>query len=170
MTLVIERNFSRRGENGGTISNVRLVADVTKVTLDGQELPDASVEYLLMFALQSLQDAYAGAKTLDEAKSMFAKKYDKLIEGKIGIRESGESISDEVRIGRKIMRQIIREKSPEQYKKLREMDEDAQIAALDKNIAKNAEHIAKLVADEMRRIAEEKKQRALLGKEVSFEL
>ena len=168
MTLVIERNFAKR--DAGVISNVKLEANVTKVTLDGKELPDSSVEYLLMFALQSLQDAYAGAKTLDEAKSMFAKKYDKLIAGTIGVRESGESISDEVRIGRKIMRQIIREKSPEQYKKLREMSEEDQIAALDKNIAKNAEHIAKLVTDELRRMAEEKKQRALLGKEVSFEL
>ena len=167
MTLVIPRTFAKRNE--GTISNVELRVDVTKVTLDGKELPDSSVEYLLTFALQSLQDAYAGAKTLDEAKALFAKKYDKLVAGKIGVREAGESIDDETRIGRKLVRAQIRANA-EAWKKFTALGEDEQIAALDRNREKNAEKLAPMIAQEMKRLSEEKKAKALLGKELSFEL
>ncbi|HEY9155570.1 MAG TPA: hypothetical protein VIM69_10585 [Opitutaceae bacterium] len=167
MTLVIERHFAKRNE--GTISNVKLEVNVQSVHLDGKELPDSSVEYLLTFALQSLQDAYAGAKTLPEAKAMFAKKYDKLIEGKIGVREAGESVSDEIRIGRKLMRAAIRANA-EQWKKFTALPEDEQTAKLDQMVAKNAEKLAKPIAEEMKRLADEKAKKALLGKELSFEL
>lgn len=167
MTLVIERSFVKRNE--GTISNVRLEAQVSKMTLDGKELPDSSVEYLLNFALQSLQDAYAGGKTLDECKALFAKKYDRLLAGQIGVRESGESIDDETRIGRKIVRAQIRQNA-DAWKKFAQLSEDEQLAALDKNLAKNAEKLAPVIAAEMKRLADEKKAKALLGKELSFEL
>ena len=165
--LMIERTFVKRNE--GTISNVRLEADVTKVTLDGKELPDSSVEYLLNFALQSLQDAYAGGKTLDECKALFAKKYDRLIDGKIGVRDSAETIDDATRIARKIVRQQLRANKAV-WEKFAQMSEEDQIAALDKNIAKNAEKLEPLVSQELKRLAEEKKAKALLGKELSFEL
>lgn len=167
MTLVIERTFAKRNE--GTISNVKLAVDVKRVELDGVELPDSSVEYLLTFALQSLQDAYAGAKSLDEAKAMFAKKYEKLVAGKIGVREAGESIDDETRIARKIVRAQIRA-DKDAWAKFAQMSEEDQIAALDRNIAKNAEKLAPVIAAEIKRLADEKKAKALLGKELSFEL
>lgn len=167
--LTVTRAFAKRNE--GQISNVTFsVEGATKFTIDGKELPDSSVEYLLTFALQSLQDAYAGAKSLDEAKTMFGAKYEKLIAGKIGVREAGETVSDEIRIGRKIMKQMIKQQNAEMYKKLLGLEESEQIAALDRNIAKNAEKIAKLVTEEMKRLEAEKKAKALLGKELSFEL
>ena len=170
MTLVIERNFFRRGENGGEISNVTLAADVKSVFLDGKELPDSSVEYLLRFALQSLQDSYAGAKNLQEAIGMFGAKYDKLIAGKINVRESGgDSVSDEIRIGRKLMRAAIRA-NPENWKKFAELSEENQIDRLDALLEKNAAAMAPKIAAEIKRLADEKKAKALLGKELSFEL
>lgn len=168
MTL-IERNFFRRGENGGDISNVTLEANVSEVKLDGKILPESSVEYLLMFALQSLQDAYAGAKNLEEAKGMFLAKYDKLIAGTIGIRNSGESVSDEVRIGRKLMRMQIKA-NPVAWKNFVELSEEMQIEKLDINLEKNAAAMAPRIAAEIKRLADEKKAKALLGKELSFEL
>ena len=167
--LTVTRAFAKRNEN--TFANVTFSIDgATKFLIDGKELPDSSVEYLMKFALQSLQDAYAGAKTNEEAREMFNKKYEKLIEGKIGARESGESVSEEVRIGRKLMRQLLKQQNAAGYKKLLELEESEQLAKIDALLEKNAEKMSKMIADEMKRLEAERKAKALLGKELSFEL
>lgn len=102
MKLTINRNFAHRAY--GDIGKVELAATVTGATLDGEVLPDESVEYLLRFALQSLQDAYAGAKTQAEAQGAWGKKRDALIAGTIGTRGDGDGASMETVVGRSVMR------------------------------------------------------------------
>lgn len=67
------------------------------VTLDGKELPDVSVQHLVNFALQTLQDAYAGADDLAEAQANWEKKRAKLYDGTIGTRGEGSAMTDEER-------------------------------------------------------------------------
>ena len=75
----VKRGFTHR--TFGEIGAVDMTAEVAKVTVNGTELPETSVEYLLHFALQSLQDAYAGAKNPTEAAAAFDKKLKALCEG-----------------------------------------------------------------------------------------
>ena len=89
MTYIVNREFNHR--TFGPIGSVRLSADAT-ITLEGKELPGRSVEYLLTFALQSLQGAYAGAKSADEAKGAFLKKLDAVLEGTIGVRTGAAGV------------------------------------------------------------------------------
>lgn len=76
----------------GTIGAVDLVAPDGPYTLNGTELPASSVQHLLTFALQTLQDAYAGAKDQSEATGNFNKKLDKLLSGTIGTRQPGAKL------------------------------------------------------------------------------
>lgn len=149
----ILRTFSTRATSEigeATIGEVRLTGEAT-LSIDGKPLPAKSVEYLLTFALQSLQDAYAGSKTADDAKSAFAAKRDKLLSGEIGTRGPGANVSLEVRIGREIMRELFMSKASDaQRKEYKAADTDGRAAILDKLIAKNADRIAKLVADRIK--------------------
>lgn len=77
----------------GRIGTVEMVANVTDITINGKKVPDASIEYLLTFALQNLQDAYAGADNATDAEARWAKKLDRLLKGEIGTREAGDGAS-----------------------------------------------------------------------------
>lgn len=112
----------------GRIGLVNLEADVKTVTVDGKELPASSVEYLLTFALQNLQDAYAGADSAAEATARFEKKLARLIEGSIGVRESGDGASLEVRTIRTVLGKMLREAG--KWKELTEGKDEAERAAL----------------------------------------
>lgn len=88
----INREFNHR--TFGKIGAAQLTIDAPAkgkivATLDGKELGDDSIEYLLNFALQSLQDAYAGAKTETDATVAFDKKRAAIIEGTVGMRGGG---------------------------------------------------------------------------------
>lgn len=88
--MEIKRTYDHK--TFGRIGEVTLVApDGLKMTLDGTELPESSVTYLLTFALQSLQDAYAGAKNADEATGNFAKRLDRVKNGEMGVRSAREA-------------------------------------------------------------------------------
>ena len=82
--MQITRTFTHRAY--GPIATATLAHGNVGWTLDGKPLPQASVEYLLGFALQSLQDAYAGAKSPETAKAAYAAKHNRLIEGTVGAR------------------------------------------------------------------------------------
>lgn len=151
--VAIHRTFISRNQDIGFIGEVRLTGEA-KLILDGKELPVKSVEYLMTFALQSLQDAYAGVDTLDAAKAAWAAKRDKLLSGEIGARGPAASVPIETRIARDIMRDIFHKKASEAARKeYKAADADDRNAILDAAIAKNADAIAKLVADEMKRRA-----------------
>ena len=74
------------------------------VTLDGKELPEASIAHLVNFALQTLQDAYAGSANLAEAVGAFETKRDKLYNGTIGAR-GGSAESEETIVQRMVARE-----------------------------------------------------------------
>lgn len=73
----------------GDIAALTLVVPAEGWTLNGEALPEASVKHLATFALQSLQDAYAGSKSADTAKAAFEKKANKIFGGTIGTRATG---------------------------------------------------------------------------------
>ena len=154
--VAIHRTFATRAKSAigeASIGECRLTGEA-RLLLDGKELPAKSIEYLMTFALQSLQDAYAGADTIDAAKSAWAAKRDKLLSGDIGARGPAASVSIEVRIARDIMRDIFAKKASESARKAyKEADADGRNAILDAAIAKNAEVIAKLVTEEIKRRA-----------------
>lgn len=90
--FTINRTYIHR--RFGTVGSVTFKAPAGDYTLDGVALPAESVEHLLNFALQTLQDAYAGAENADEAGANFGKKLDRLKTGGIGTRGGGEGRPD----------------------------------------------------------------------------
>ena len=78
----------------GEVGNVVLECDLTRMTLNGNDIPELSMRAILRHGLQILQDAYAGAKSTDEAKAFFAKKLDKLLNGTLGERGVSDEMSD----------------------------------------------------------------------------
>ena len=164
----ISRAFNHRAF--GTVGSVALVADVASVTLDGKKLPDSSVEYLLNFALQSLQDAYAGAKTSDEAKASWDKKRDAIIAGTLGQR-AASGVSVEVSVARQITRAALKAmwgaKSPK-WAEFTGRDDDAQETALDEVFKKNEAKLGPQVKAELKRRADAKKATEGLALEVEI--
>lgn len=79
----------------GKIGQATLTAPDGEWTLDGKPIPESGVAHLLNFALQTLQDAYAGANSPVEAQGAFEKKRDAILNGTIGVRGGG-SASDPV--------------------------------------------------------------------------
>ena len=155
----IVREFRRRDE-ATAIATVRLTGNA-ELSLDGKPLSGASVEYLMTFALQSLQDAYAGKTSLADAKAAFDAKYARLIDGTIGVRGPSSAVSEETRIGREIVRDRLRAKGGDAWKAYKDAaDADAKAAILDAIIAKNADAIAALVTEERKRRAAAKEKLA----------
>ena len=89
---VYEHKGRGDGPSYGAIGNVVLNAPGIVLEIDGKVLPDASIRAVLRHGLQILQDAYAGAKSQDEARGLFSKKLTKLLAGTLGER----GISDEL--------------------------------------------------------------------------
>lgn len=116
MKYLVNRVFTKRETEksawSGRIGAVELVANVESVTIGGKTLPEASVEYLLNFSLQSLQDAYAGADDLTEATANWEKKLAALMEGTIGVRSGGGGMTDEERAELYIAEAWYRVKNP----------------------------------------------------------
>lgn len=157
MEYNVKRDFTHKTH--GAIGAVHLVAQVDKVTVDGKELPGKSVEYLLNFALQSLQDAYAGAKTVAEAKSMFDKRLENVIAGTIGQRIGGGGQSEEVRVAIQITKAILKAKLTEDaFAKYKDSDEEV-LAAFEKNRGK----LQPLVDARLKELAKERERKAKLA-------
>lgn len=92
----------------GQIGAVTMTSPAGDWTLNGAPLPERSVDHLLTFALQTLQDAYAGVDSTDAAKTKFGDKLAKLIAGTLGTRSaSGEAVDDATRHMRMIMRPLV---------------------------------------------------------------
>lgn len=160
----VTRQFAHR--TFGAIGSVAL-AGTAQLTLDGKPLPSGSVEYLLIFALQSLQDAYAGAQSADEAKANWEKKRDRLLDGTIGVRTSG-GVDEATKVARSLIRDQLR-KSP-QWDAFKELAQSAQDAKLDELFKRNEEALAPLVDQEVKRREAERKAKAKLQSAISIEL
>ena len=168
MKAIINRVFSHRTH--GLVGEVSLTAHITDVEVNGKALPDASVEYLLNFALQSLQDAYAGAKNSEEAKGFFAAKLDKLIAGEIGVRGSGDGVSEEIRVARSITKAMAKKNMGEGFKAFTELSDTEQNNKLDAWYAANETTLAPFVKEESERREKARKAKASLASAVAFEL
>lgn len=91
-------------------------------------VPASTRDALAMFALQTLQDAYAGAKTVSEALAAFNKKLDGYVAGTVGTRAtSWESVAREFIVAALTARDTT-------FKGLKG---DARTAAIDAALAKN---------------------------------
>ena len=170
--MQVTRNYSHKTH--GEIGRVTLVAPGGKWTLDGKELPEASVMHLVTFALQTLQDAYAGAKNNAEAVGAFDGKRDRLIAGTLGTRGDGDGASMETIVGRSVMRNAFKlkvgAKSPE-WAKFTGLSDAGQLAKLDAWLAGPqgvalAEPIAKEIALRKERAA----NKADAAKAVEFDI
>lgn len=157
----------------GEIGEVTLVAPDGKWALDGKELPASSIEHLLNFALQTLQDAYAGAKNEAEAVGAFESKRDRLLDGSIGVRGTGEGVSEETAVARSIMRGLIKDKlgakSPE-WTAFTALDPKEQNAKLDANIEANSDALAPVIAAKLaeRKAERDRKAKAKGAVEISI--
>lgn len=159
--MQINRSYARQGE---AIASVSLEAPDGEYKLDGNVLPESSVQHLLTFALQSLQDAYAGAKDNAEAEAAFAKKYQRLIDGSVGVRAGGTDTF--TKTCRQIARQIVRAKFAESGRKYSEftaLSASEQNDRLDQVIAANRDVIEK---EAKKRMDEQDK----LSKQVDIDL
>lgn len=138
----------------GKVGEVTFTVPKGKFALDGHELSDASVAHLMTFALQTLQDAYAGAKSTDEAQGAFNAKYDKLINGTIGTRTGGDGADERTRVARSVVRGAVKikfgTKSP-QWATFTGLDDAAQNAKLDEWYAAHKATFDPAVDEEMAR-------------------
>lgn len=157
----------------GKVGEVTFTAPRGKYVLNGHELPEASVDHLLYFALQTLQDAYAGSKSTDEALGAFNGKLDKLLNGTIGTRSAGDGADERTRVARSIVRSAVKAKfggkSPE-WAKFTGLSDDEQNAKLDAWYAANESAFKSAVDEKLAELAAARAKRGELAKAVSFEM
>lgn len=135
---------------------MRIMSDGTmELSIDGDEfftLPDSSRDHFLNFAMQSLQDAYAGAESTAAAKAAFTAKVAKLRDGTLGVR--GEGVDEWTIAARNIVRPLVKAKRAAEYKAADADGRTAMVdAAIDKN-RDNAAFVAKVDAEMARMKAE----------------
>jgi hypothetical protein len=169
--MEITRNFTHR--TFGNIGSVVFTVPKGKYAINGQELPESSVSHLVMFALQTLQDAYAGAKSTDEAQGAFNGKLDKLLNGTIGTRGSGDGADERTRVARSIMHGLVKAKygakSPD-WAAFTGLADAEQAAKLDAMVAANQAALDPAIDEEMARRAARRDAKAALGSAVSIDL
>lgn len=169
MAYEIVRSFAHRAH--GAIGEVHMQAPSGKYVLNGKELPEQSVEHLLTFALQTLQDAYAGAKDAAEAQGAFNGKLDKLLAGTIGTRTGGSGVDEFTRVARMIVRSAFKAANPaksearEAFMALEPAEQDAK---LDEWFAANEEAFRPTVEEEVEAREKARKAKAKLGSKVEF--
>lgn len=168
---MITRSFTHR--TFGAIGTVTLVGPKGKYMLNDHELPEASVNHLLTFALQTLQDAYAGAKSTDEALGAFNGKLDKLLNGTIGTRSSGDGADERTRVARSVTMAAAKakfgSKSPE-WATFTGLADDARNAKLDAWYAANRAAFDPAVDEEMARRAAKRDANKSLGGAITIDL
>lgn len=90
---LIKRTYAHRTFGAIGEARLRVMDDGTMEFAIGDDafapLDASGTEHFLMFALQTLQDAYAGSTTRDEACAAFDKKADRIVSGDIGTRGGG---------------------------------------------------------------------------------
>jgi len=173
--MEIIRSFDHRGGKNrpgfGHIGEVTFTVPKGKYVLNGTELPDASVTHLMTFALQTLQDAYAGSENLAEAKGAFDGKLDKLLKGTIGTRTAGDGADERTRVARSLVQAAYKTKvgakSPD-YVAFTGLSDADQNAKLDAWYAANREAFDPAIDDEMARRAAKREAKTGLAKEVNF--
>jgi hypothetical protein len=163
------RTFTHR--TFGKIGDVTFTTPKGKYVLNGTELPESSVAHLMTFALQTLQDAYAGAKSTDEALGSFNGKLDKLLNGTIGTRGTGDGADERTRVARSVVMQAAKakfgSKSPE-WATFTGLDDAAQAAKLDAWYDANKATFDPAIDEEMARRAARREAKNALAGSVAF--
>jgi hypothetical protein len=157
----------------GKIGEVTFAVPKGKYVLNGNELPESSVAHLMTFALQTLQDAYAGAKSTDEAQGAFNGKYDKLINGTIGTRGGGDGADERTRVARQIVRGLVKAKygsKSTDWATFTGLSDDEQNAKLDAIFAKNEAELTPSVDEKLAELAAARAKRSELAKTVEISL
>lgn len=147
----------------GDVGSVTFEAPEGDFKLNGKKLPIGSVEYLLNFALQAFQDAYAGATSLDEAKGNFDKKVTAVVEGTLGQR-SGGGVDEFTTVARSIVKGLVKAKKGAEAVKSITEDE------LDKLFAKNEEVLRPKVEAEVAARKAERERKAKLAQSIDLEI
>ena len=167
--MEITRSFTHR--TYGNIGAVTLTAPKGKYAINGNELPESSVNHLLTFALQTLQDAYAGAKSTDEAQGAFNGKLDKLLNGTIGTRSGGDGADERTRVARSVTMAAAKAKfgakSPE-WATFTGLTDDERNAKLDGWYDANREAFDPAIDEEMARRAAKRDAKASLAGSVDI--
>jgi hypothetical protein len=142
------------------------------VMLNGQELPPQSVDHLLTFALQTLQDAYAGAESETDAQERFNAKLERILAGTLGTRSGGNGVTEETRIMRMVLRPLVKDAVGKEGWK--DMDETARVEAIDNAYesldADGKAQVAAAVETERKRIAAEAAAKAGLKNAIKISL
>ncbi len=176
-SFTVSRSYDRKNASGGKdrigIAEflIESKSDVIMM-LNGQELSPASIDHLMTFALQTLQDAYAGAEDEADAKGRFEAKLARILDGTIGTRSGGGSGVDPVVAEiRNLIRADIKKAIGDDWKT---MDDDARNAALDKVFADQPEDVQAALTEaakgEIARKAAEKAAKAALGSKLTINL
>ena len=170
MAYTVDRAFAHKTH--GDIGSCKLVVDDNgRWLLDGKELPESSIEYLLTFSLQSLQDAYAGAKDAAEAVGAFEGKRDKLIEGTIGVRSGGGGVPERVAVARSLVKKAFKaadSTTKADIEKFAALSDDEQNAKLDAWYSANAAAFDPAIDEEIERRRNAADAKRKLAKSVSF--
>ena len=165
------RTFTHR--TFGKIGDVAFTVPKGRYAINGNELPESSVSHLMVFALQTLQDAYAGAKSTDEALGAFNGKLDKLLNGTIGTRGSGDGADERTRVARQIVRGLVKAKygsKSTEWATFTGLDDAAQNAKLDAMFAANEAALSGAVDEKIAELAAARAKRADMAKTVEIAL
>jgi hypothetical protein len=148
----VSRTFSKRDEDD-IIGSVawRIMPDASHefAVDDGAfaPLPAASIQHLMFFALQTLQDSYAG-KAGEDAIAAWKLKAQKIVDGSIGTRGQSSGVSLWQSIARSLVRDVVKTSKAAEYKAA---DTDGRNAMLDEVIAKNKDKLEPAIAKEIAR-------------------
>lgn len=171
---IYSKRETERSSWSGRIGDCNLQLNVEgPVLLNGQTIPASSVEYLLNFALQSMQDAYAGADSLSAAIGAFEKKRDAIITGTLGARGYGDGVSHFQTIARRIVRGLFKAKygaKSAEWAEFTALSDAQQNATLDGKYMANEEKLEPVVRAEVARLAEEARAKAAITAGVDVDL
>lgn len=160
------KTYGRMGTAEFTVTG-----DNVKFTLNGTELPAASVDHLMVFALQTLQDAYAGAENAADAQERFDGKLKRILEGTLGTRTGGAGVDPVTAEIRAIIRGDVKKAVGDEWKA---MEEDARNAAIDAVFADQPEEVQAALTEAAKeaivRKAAERAAKAALGAKLSIKL
>lgn len=159
---VFEKRETEKATWHGRVGHAEFVIDGNKWMMDGKELPEISVRYLIEYGIrQNLTDAYANGSDLEDGRARWQARYDALVNGTIGVRGSGGGVSDETTAQRYVMKRAYFAQVDDAKKAaFKDMEPADQADLLDRLFAKNAAKLATAVADRLAEMEADRKRRA----------
>ena len=160
--MLINRTFVHK--EFGQIGSVEFATPDGEWTLGGHVLSESSVDAILNHAMQILQDAYAGAKTEDEAGALFDKRLGRLIDGTYRVRGGTgvDAFTVEARIVTRAALKAQWGAKSKEWAKFTGLSDDDQAAQLDEVFAKNESKLRPIAEKEVERKAAVRAEKAAL--------